>query len=280
VALDELANTQIPCSDDGYASIHAHVARPKSAPEDAQAQLPLLILIHEFFGLTSSIVDKAQLLADELDCLVVAPDTYRGVTTSFIPRAIWLALRTPQERVNRDLEDVVTWAAGGRADTKRIAVVGFCYGGGKAIRYTTQVRPTAATVVWYGKPITDAEELSGLRAPVCAVYGCDDKQFPQALVDRFREALEAASIEHEVVSYFGAGHAFFSDVGQVEREEMPVIAGWRLTTNFLRGYFSGAESFSKKRAFLEYMLAQQRAAQEGAGDEYEEDVEEEDNRST
>ena len=37
-------------------------------------------------------------------------------------------------------------------------------------------------------------------------------------------------------------------MAQVEQEEMPVIAGYRLTTNFLRGYFQGKESFARKRA--------------------------------
>ena len=71
------------------------------------------------------------------------------------------------------------------------------------------------------------------------------------------DALEEADIEHEVMSYYGAGHAFWSDVGQVEREEMPVIAGYRLTTNFLKGFYAGKESFAKKRAFLEFQLAEQ-----------------------
>lgn len=137
---------------------------------------------------------------------MIAPDTFRGVTTSFIPYAIWLALTTPQERVNRDLDDVLTWAAsaecarvaGVLADTKRVAVCGFCYGGGKAIRYTTQARPEAATVVWYGSPLTNTEDLARLRAPVCGVFGVDDRQIPQPLVNSFREALESADVEHEV----------------------------------------------------------------------------------
>ena len=66
-----------------------------------------------------------------------------------------------------------------------------------------------------------------------------------------------ADVEHEVVSYYGAGHAFWKSVGQVEREEMPVIAGYRLTTNFLKGYFAGKESFARKRAFLEFQLREQ-----------------------
>ena len=86
------------------------------------------------------------------------------------------------------------------------------------------------------------------------VFGADDCMIPQALVTKFREALEAADIEHEVVSYYGAGHAFWKDVKQVKDEEMPVIAAYRLTTTFLEGYFGGKESFAKKRAFLEFQL--------------------------
>jgi len=187
--------------------------------------------------------------------------------TSFIPKAIWLALSTPQQRVNDDLNDVFAWAAlQPRVEVSRGAVLGFCYGGGKALRYTTQERPDCATVVFYGSPLTNVEDFAKLRAPVCGIYGCDDPQFPQRLVDKFRATLEAAEVEHEVVSYYGVGHAFWKDVGQIEREEMPQIAAWRLTTNFLRNHFQGQESFARKRAFLEFMLGEQEE-REGAVEE-------------
>eukprot|EP00310_Coccolithus_braarudii_P019954 CAMPEP_0183339312 /NCGR_PEP_ID=MMETSP0164_2-20130417/6280_1 /TAXON_ID=221442 /ORGANISM="Coccolithus pelagicus ssp braarudi, Strain PLY182g" /LENGTH=301 /DNA_ID=CAMNT_0025509281 /DNA_START=25 /DNA_END=930 /DNA_ORIENTATION=+ len=254
--LDDLVNTRIPL--DGTVQLLAHVARPKSAVAQPGQRLPLLLLIHEFFGLSTSIVEKAQLFADELGCVCVAVDTFRGVRTSLIPYAIWLALSTPQQRVDDDLEQWVRWAASQEdIDTRRIAVMGFCYGGGKAIRYAIGRRPTAATVVWYGEPVLETEALRKLRAPVCAVFGADDLQIPQARVDAFRDSLASAAIEHEVVSYFGAGHAFFSDVAQVKEEQMPQIAAWRLTTNFLRGYYRGDESFSSKRDFLEFLLAQE-----------------------
>lgn len=193
--LEELANVRVP-SAAGH-EILAFAARPSSAPEGAR--LPVLMLLHEFFGLNAPIVEKAQALADNLGCIVIAPDTFRGVATSFIPRAIWLALATPQDRVNSDLDDVVRWAARQEyADTRRIAVMGFCYGGGKAIRYTTQARPNAATVIFYGSPVLDVAALKRLRAPVLAVYGVDDAQFPQRTVVKFREALAEAGIEHEV----------------------------------------------------------------------------------
>lgn len=261
--LDDLVNVRIKGRE---SEILMHVALPSDPPPGS---LPVLVLLHEFFGLSESIVAKAQLFADELGCLVIAPDTFRGVSTSFIPQAIWLALSTPQGRVNNDIDDVLAWAAspecprvaGAMADTKRVAVIGFCYGGGKAIRYTTQARPDAATVVWYGSPLTAAEDFAKLEAPVCGIFGTQDLQIPQPVVNQFRAALEEADVEHEVMSYYGAGHAFWKEVGKVEREEMPVIAGYRLTANFIRGYFAGKDSFAKKRAFLEFQLAEQKIGQ-------------------
>ena len=146
-SLEQLANARIP-GRDGH-EILSYVARPASVPEDAE--LPVLIMLHEFFGLNDKITAKAQLFADELECVVIAPDMFRGTSTTFIPKAIWLAATTPQDRVNDDLDDVVAWAKSQSYDTKRLAVLGFCLGGGKAIRYTTQARPDAATCVWYGQ---------------------------------------------------------------------------------------------------------------------------------
>ena len=96
-SLEELTNTKIPGS--GGHEILAYTARPAKAQN---GPLPVLVLLHEFFGLTEAITAKAAALADELGCVVVAPDTFRGETARLpnIPKAIWLALTTPQPRVN------------------------------------------------------------------------------------------------------------------------------------------------------------------------------------
>ena len=237
-ALDELANARIPSADGE--ELLAYVARPSEAPD---GPLPVLILIHEFFGLSQSIADKAQLFADELGCLAIAPDTFRGTATTFIPQAIWLALTTPQPRVNRDLDSVVAWASSQEgADASKLAILGFCYGGGKALRYTTSssLRGKAATVVFYGNPLTDAAEFANLEAPVCGVFGRNDVQIPSVTVDAFRDALAQAGVANEVVSYDGVGHAFWSDVAQVRRRQMPQLAAWEQTTNFLREFYTSS----------------------------------------
>ena len=51
-------------------------------------------------------------------------------------------------------------------------------------------------------------------------------------------ALASAGVEHDVVSYENVGHAFWSDMGQIEREESPQIDAYRRTTTFLREFFA------------------------------------------
>eukprot|EP00465_Bigelowiella_longifila_P000288 CAMPEP_0185280660 /NCGR_PEP_ID=MMETSP1359-20130426/66267_1 /TAXON_ID=552665 /ORGANISM="Bigelowiella longifila, Strain CCMP242" /LENGTH=402 /DNA_ID=CAMNT_0027875967 /DNA_START=1275 /DNA_END=2481 /DNA_ORIENTATION=- len=223
--LNEETNTRIPFrSNNQKGQILAHTAWPEGGGD---GKIPLLILIHEFFGLNPSIIDKADALAKELNCVVIAPDTFRGVSTTFIPRAIWLALSTPEERVNDDIDAVVDWASEHeRIDSSRIALMGFCYGGGKAIRYTTQRLPTAATVVCYGSPVIDPDILKNLKAPVCGIYGSLDPQFPPSILSNFRSGLNEAGIEHRLEVYEGVGHAFWANMDQITCGQKPQIDAW------------------------------------------------------
>ena len=261
----ELANVRIPRSDNGgddNAVVLAYCCDPKTDDKNpnrsssARKERPILILIHEFFGLSKSICDKADALADELQCTVIAPDTFRGQSSTFIPKCIWLALSTPQKRVNQDLDDVVAWAHHREREQRiesssqtptsqpddssrpKLAIMGFCYGGGKAIRYTTQVRPDAATVVCYGSPILDSSVLSNLRAPVCGVFGERDFQFPVSQIQKFQDALSAAgNVGYDVRIYEDVGHAFWKNMDQIRSGEQPQTDAYKQVTSFLSMYF-------------------------------------------
>jgi len=115
--------------------------------------------------------------------------------------------------------------------------MGFCYGGGKAIRYTTQRRPDAATVVWYGNPVTNVDELKSLQAPVCGIFGRDDVQFPMSLLDKFQTALNEAQIDNVVRIYDGVGHAFWTGMDQIERGDEPQTSAYLQCTDFLKQFF-------------------------------------------
>eukprot|EP00543_Licmophora_paradoxa_P002906 CAMPEP_0202449276 /NCGR_PEP_ID=MMETSP1360-20130828/8018_1 /ASSEMBLY_ACC=CAM_ASM_000848 /TAXON_ID=515479 /ORGANISM="Licmophora paradoxa, Strain CCMP2313" /LENGTH=285 /DNA_ID=CAMNT_0049067143 /DNA_START=116 /DNA_END=970 /DNA_ORIENTATION=- len=237
-SVQDLANTVIPHRRDNGSVLFAYTAKPRPVDDDKPqtTNTNTLILLHEFFGLTQSICDKADALAEDLQCRVICPDTFRGQSSTFIPKCIWLALTTPQERVNQDLEDVLQWASS--SPMEKLAVMGFCYGGGKAIRFTTQKRPDAITVVCYGSPVTDVNELQKLERPVCGVFGQLDVQFPPPLLEAFRNALSEANVQHDVKVYDGVGHAFWSDMEQIRRGDQPQLNAYKQITTFLRKEFS------------------------------------------
>jgi carboxymethylenebutenolidase len=176
---------------------------------------PAVVMIHEFWGLREDIAGKADALAEE-GYVVVAPDTFRGVSVAWVPAAIWNVVSTPSGRVDADLRAVVdALAADPAVDPERIVVMGFCYGGGAALRYSLSDARLAGTGVFYGSLITDADRLAALPGPVLGIFGAEDAQIPVSEVDAFETALAAAEVPHDVRIYDGVGHAFVGGVEEI-----------------------------------------------------------------
>ena len=174
--VEQLTNTEI-AGPDGQ-MIRAYVARP-----DAPGTYPGVVMIHEFFGLRPDVVEKAEALADE-GYVVVAPDTSRGKTTGWIPRAIFLRITTRMEQVVGDLDATFDWLAGqSDVDPERVAVMGFCYGGDAALQYSLAHAKPAATGIFYGSLVTDPAQLSRLPGPVLGIFGAEDASIPLGEVE-------------------------------------------------------------------------------------------------
>lgn len=161
--LEAVTNTIIPGANGGP-DVRAYVAKPPG-----EGPFPVVIMIHEFFGLNESIVGKADLLAQE-GYLVVAPDTFRDSTTSWIPRAIYQVITTKPENVNADLDSVYAWLESqSDVEKDRVGVAGFCYGGRASLTYSLHNSGLAATVIFYGSPVTDTTVLANLPGPVLGI---------------------------------------------------------------------------------------------------------------
>jgi carboxymethylenebutenolidase len=207
--IDRISNTTIPGMN-GTPEVRAYVAKPEGA-----GPFPVVIMIHEFFGLNESIVGKAEGLAAE-GYLVVAPDTFRGSTTSWIPRAIYQVSTTKPEQVNADLDKVYAWLETQSAvDTSRIAIIGFCYGGRTALAYSLHNNQLAATVVFYGSPETDPAVLKNLPGPVLGIFGGADQSIPLENVTAFETSLTQAGVQHEITIYPDQPHAFVQDMAGI-----------------------------------------------------------------
>jgi carboxymethylenebutenolidase len=211
----------------GQPDVYAYIAKP-----EGEGPFPVVIMIHEFFGLNESIIGKAEGLAEE-GYLVIAPDTFRGSTTSWIPRAILQVVTTDSEQINQDLDSVFAWLENQPVvDGQRIAIAGFCYGGRASLVYSLHNPGIAATVIFYGSPETDPAVLAALPGPVLGIFGGADNSIPLEDVEAFKNALDQAGIPNEITIYPNQPHAFVTDIEAIRQGGVQKQA-WKQMLDFL-----------------------------------------------
>ena len=171
-----------------------------------------VLVIHENRGLNDHIRNVAGRFAaggySALDLL-----SEEGGTASFPGEAeVAAALSAaPPERFDADMRAAVTELRS-RVPRRPISAIGFCFGGGMVWRLLVAgERRLAAAAPFYG-PFPAGGDLSGARAAVLGVYGGLDARV-NATRDAARAALEAAGLEHRILTFTEADHAFFNDTG-------------------------------------------------------------------
>lgn len=220
-----LTNMSVTAADG--TEIRAYLARPEGA-----GPFPAVIMIHEFYGLRPEILGKAEALADE-GYVVIAPNLFRSGTTNWIPRAIYQVITADTAQIDADTEAVYQWLAT-QPDVlaDRIAIMGFCFGGGTALRYSLSNNQLAATAVFYGQPITDPTKLKALSGPVLGIFGGADQSIGLDEVEALRQGLETASVPNEITVYEGQPHAFVQSMAEIAKGG-PQQQAWNQLLAFL-----------------------------------------------
>ena len=243
--LDAVVNVTIP-GINGEPDVRAYVARP-----EGEGPFPTVIMIHEFWGLNESIISLADLLAEE-GYFVIAPDTFRGSTTSWVPRAIYQVITNDAENVNADLDSVYAWLSSQPdVDVNSIAIAGFCYGGRTSLTYSLHNNQLAATVIFYGSPETDPEVLKTLPGPVLGIFGGADQSIPVEQVNAFDAALDKAGVPHEITVYHGQPHAFVEDAEGIKAGGAQGEA-WNQMLGFLETNLKNNATWKSKPALSGY----------------------------
>jgi carboxymethylenebutenolidase len=190
---------------------------------------PGVLVLHESFGLNDDIRRIARRFADA-GYTALAPDLYsHGRRIVCLSRVI---VDMVSERVGREVADILSareaLAARPEVDEQRIAVAGFCQGGGFALIAGSQPGFRAAAVN-YGMVPSDRSALDGL-CPVVASYGTKDKIAGGKMAARLESHLGALGVPHDVKTYDGVGHSFFSQVdgwqGWLARVPTPMAVGY------------------------------------------------------
>jgi carboxymethylenebutenolidase len=181
-----------------------------SLPADKTAKHPALIVIQEWWGLNDWIKEQSDRFAGQ-GYVALAVDLYRGKVANDQALAHELSRGLPEDRAINDLKAGVDYlSARADVDSKRIGVIGWCMGGGYALGLATVDPRIAATVINYGRLVTDPVTIGRINAPVLGNFGGEDRGIAPADVKTFEAALIKAHKSADVKIYGGAGHAFMN----------------------------------------------------------------------
>jgi carboxymethylenebutenolidase len=191
---------------DGRA-VETFVAYPES-----KGNTPVILVIHEIFGMT----DWVQEAADEFAAagyIAVAPDLLSGMgpggkgTSSYAQGEATKAVGgLNADQITADLNAVADYGLKLPSATRKLFVVGFCWGGGQTFRFATNRADVAAAFVFYGPP-PDKEAMARIKAPIYGFYGGNDARIG-ATIPGAKDAMKELGKTYEPVSYEGAGHGF------------------------------------------------------------------------
>jgi len=192
----------------------AYRARPHNG-----TNLPVVLVIHEIFGVHEHIKDLCRRLA-HAGYYAIAPDLYARVgdatKVSDIPTLLsTIVNKTSDAQVKGDLDAAVTFAASEKANTRRLAVTGFCWGGRQTWLYSEATPGVRAAAAWYGPLKGDNSPVEGaakVKGRVIGFYGAKDTGITAEDVASMKKALAAAGdSQTKIIVYGDAGHGFNAD---------------------------------------------------------------------
>ena len=193
----------------GDREVNCFIAYPE-VKEKAQA----VVLIHEIFGLTDWVRGVADQLAEK-GYIAIAPDLLSGTApggggtaelggSDAVRKAI---SSLPPNQITADLDAVAAYVTKLPACNGKLAVAGFCWGGGQTFRYATHAPKLGAAFVFYGPTPSETQSLGSIHCPVYGFYGGNDARITSS-IPTTEELMKKEGKEYQPVTYDGAGHGF------------------------------------------------------------------------
>ena len=205
-------------------------------PFEAKGPYPGIIVIHEWWGLNDNVRSMARQLAAE-GYAALAVDLYEGEYGE--DRAAALALMKKSQGQRARLEENLRQAHAFLKDAQnspKIGTIGWCFGGGWSLA-TALLFPQEidATVIYYGRLVTEKQALAPLRAPILGHFASEDKGIPLSSVRAFESALQELNKPVTIYVYEGADHAFANPSG-TRYDAAAAQAAWKRTLAFLAAH--------------------------------------------
>jgi carboxymethylenebutenolidase len=207
---------------------------------EGKGPFPAIVVIHEWWGLNEQVKRKARELAKE-GYVTLAVDLYRGKVTDDPEEAHELLRGLPEDRAIRDLLSAVSYLKTlPNVKKDKIGSIGWCMGGGFSLSLAVNSPELAACVVYYGRLITDREQLKRIKAPILGFFGEEDRGIPVSSVRAFEKTMKELGKEVTVYIYPNAGHAFANEERPSYNPEAAKDA-WAKTLSFFEKTLKRAE---------------------------------------
>ena len=187
-------------------SVETFVVYPES-----KEKRPVVLVIHEIFGMSDWVQDLADQLA-EAGYIAVAPDLLSGMapnsgrTTAFADQSsvTEAVSHLNPDQVTADLNAAADYGIKLPSSNGKLFVTGYCWGGGQSFRFATNRKDLSAAFVFYGPPPKD---FSSITAPIYGFYAGDDARISATVPDA-QAAMKTAGKKYDPVTYEGAKHGF------------------------------------------------------------------------
>jgi carboxymethylenebutenolidase len=252
------AQHQVMTNSEGLVAGPVWVSTGDGRPMPAYRAMPTegtglgtILVVQEVFGVHAYIADICRRLA-KVGYYAIAPELYfrQGDPRYYtdIPSLLKeVVSKVPDEQVMKDLDATTGFAKGeGRADTAKLGITGFCWGGRIVWLYDAYNPAVKAGVAWYGRVVGDASPMTPkhpidlvnqLHGPVQGLYGGADSGIPNDTVDKMRDALKASSNtaarKSTIKTYPDTPHGFNADYRPSYRKEQ-AEDGWKLAVAWFK----------------------------------------------
>ena len=214
-----------------------------------RGQYPVVLVVQEIFGVHEHIKDVCRRFA-KLGYYAIAPELFarQGDVAKMTDIGAILSqvvAKVPDAQVSSDLDATVAFAkASGSANTRKLGVVGYCWGGRAAWIYARHNPKVKAAVAYYGlldgmksdiKPQDPVDFASEIKVPVLGLYAGIDDFVKPAVIEQMRNGIAKSGSGSEIVVFPGVNHGFNADYRPTYDKTAATYAA-KLTRDWLRDH--------------------------------------------
>lgn len=197
---------------------------------------PLVLLIHDWDGLTDYEVKRAEML-NQMGYAVFAADLFgAGVRPTEVKdkRQHTGELYKDRQKMRDLLNGALKQAGMQGADTSNAVAMGYCFGGAAVLEFARSGADLKGFVTFHGGLKTpEGQDYSQAKGKILVLHGTADKAITMDQFADLANALETQGVNHEMISYGGAPHAFTVFGGERYREDADKKS-WQRFSEFLK----------------------------------------------